>query len=307
MTITTVAVLGANSQIAQDYIEYSLKKSDRELYLFSRKPEQFGAQVPHHLKGRAHSVGYDHFGLHRYDLVINFVGASNPEKISAMGHDIFNITGYYDALAIEYLKRFDDTFYVFISSGSAYGDVFSLGPASDSTQSIFKFNSLPSSQYYGASKYLAEKSHRALTNLKILDLRIFSYFSKNQDLTSTMLISDIIRSIKTGGYFKSNNENIYRDYVGIDDFYHLIECVSSVGGVNASVDSYSLGPIGKIEMLNHFRDNFGLNFLLEPQRDNQPSIKKYYYSLKKQPLIDLGYIPKLNSLQLLDEVCHQLL
>ena len=155
MTITTVAVLGANSQIAQDYIEYSLKKSDRELYLFSRKPEQFGAEVLHHFKGRAHSVGYEHFGLHRYDLVINFVGASNPEKISAMGYDIFNITGYYDSLAIEYLKRFDDTFYVFISSGSAYGDVFSLGPASDSTQSIFKFNSLPSSQYYGASKSTA--------------------------------------------------------------------------------------------------------------------------------------------------------
>ena len=307
MTIQTVAILGANSQIAQDYIERSLKKSSRELYLFSRKSAFLNSQIPHEYKGRFRSLGYEEFGLHRYDLILNFVGSSNPEKISAMGYDIFNITNHYDTLVIEYLKRFNDALYVFISSGAAYGDVFRSNPVGDLSQSVFEFNNLPPSEYYGASKYLIEKNHRELTNLKIIDLRVFSYFSKHQDLNSSLLISDIIRSIKTGDCLKINEENIYRDYIGEDDFYHLIECVSSVDSVNTSIDSFSLGPVSKIEMLNHFKSKFGLNFILDKANNDRPSSRKYYYSLRRCPLVDMGYEPKLSSLELLTKVCKELL
>lgn len=307
MTIRTVAVLGANSQIGQDYIENLLIKSQADLYIFSRQPGLLRTQIPLEYKERVKSLGYEDFGFHKYDLIVNFVGASNPNQISAMGHEIFQITNHYDELVVQYLKKFNNAFYIFISSGAAYGDIFSAGPAEELTQSIFDFNDLQTSQYYGASKYFAEKRHRELTDLKILDLRIFSYFSKGQDLSSALLLSEIIRSIKSGSSLKTNQDNLYRDYIGADDFYNLIECSLSTGGINASVDGYSLGPIGKIDMLNNLKNEFGLRFSFDGEPINSPSNKKFYYSLKRRQLVDMGYAPKLDSMGLVKIGCRKFL
>lgn len=307
MTIRTVAILGANSQIGQDYIQNLLIKSQTDLYMYSRRPDLLSIQTPLEYKGRVRSLGYEDFGFHKYDLIVNFVGASNPNQISAMGHEIFKITNHYDELVVQYLKKFNNAFYIFISSGAAYGDVFSAGPAEELTQSIFDFNNLKTSQYYGASKYFAEKRHRELTDLKILDLRIFSYFSKGQDLSSALLLSEIIRSIKSGSTLKTNQDNLYRDYIGADDFYNLIECLLSTGGINTSVDSYSLGSIGKMDMLDNFHAKFGLNFSLEKLNSNTSSSKKYYFSMKRHTLNSLGFSPKFNSLDLILKTSRDML
>ena len=298
MTIKNVAIIGASSQIAQDYIERLLKKSTREIFLFSRNPKFLMGENHIQDKKRCKSLGYEDFGLSEYDLIINFVGASNPIKIIAMGYDIFNLTNYYDNLAIEYLKKHTNTAYIFVSSGAAYGNVFSMEPVGEFTNSTFNLNNLLPNEYYGAAKYLVEQRHRALDCLNITDLRVFSYFSERQNLKSSLLMADVIRSIKSGEFLKTNEENIFRDYIDPDDFYNLIECILLAGNINVSLDCYSLSPIGKIEMLKRLHLEFGLKYKFIKDNFNSHSVgsKSFYYSLNKKAA-RLGYFPSKSSIE----------
>lgn len=293
--IERVAILGANSQIALDYIETSLKKNNRELYLFSRNPIALQNLVDTKCISRFQSLGYDRFGLDAYDLIINFVGGSDPVLIENMGKDIFTITDHYDDLAIDYLKKNDQCKYIFISSGAAYGDVFSNAPTSELTKPNFDLNNLAPADYYGAAKYIAEQRHRALSELNIIDIRIFSYVSKRQNLDSKLFLPQVITAIKNKADFLTSAEEMWRDYIGPEDFFHFLECTFSSIFLNESFDCFSCSPISKSRLLEMAVQEFGLKALITKTIMIKIDPKKWYYSDDKRAEA-IGYHPKNDSM-----------
>lgn len=304
--IERIAVLGANSQIALDYIESSLEKNNRELALFSRNPIALQYLVDSKYAPKYKLLGYDQFGLGSYDLIINFVGGSDPVLIAKMGKDIFAITEQYDDLAINYLKKNKRCKYIFISSGAAYGDVFGNAPASALTQSSFDMSNLAPNEYYGAAKYLAEKKHRSLVDLMIIDVRIFSYISKRQTLDSKLFLPQAITAIKNKTEFLTSNEEMWRDYIGLDDFSNFLESAINAFKLNGSFDCFSCSPTSKLRILELLADDFGLKIFVSSSGISLINAKKYYYSVNKRAEA-IGYLPKYDSLDVIRQTVLSLM
>ena len=151
---------------------------------------------------------------------------------------------------MEYLNFNPKTKYFFISSGIAYGDIFAA-PARKYSQQNIDINSSRPEDAYAISKINAERIHRNLTNLSVIDIRIFSYLSDEIDINSRFFISDALRAIKRNKVLFTNNKNITRDYIGSDDLYQLIIKLINIEKLNTVVDAYSSEPIDKISILNY--------------------------------------------------------
>jgi nucleoside-diphosphate-sugar epimerase len=304
--IERIAVLGANSQIALDYIESSLEKNNRELALFSRNPTALQYLVGSKYAPKYELLEYNQFGLGSYDLIINFVGGSDPVLIAKMGKDIFAITEQYDDLVINYLKKNKRCKYINISSGAAYGGVFSNAPASALTQSSFDMSNLVPAEYYGAAKYLTEKKHRSLLDLMIIDVRIFSYISKRQNLDSKLFLPQAISAIKNKTDFLTSYEEMWRDYIGLNDFFNFLECAINAFELNDSFDCFSCSPASKLKILELLADDFGLKILKSRSEASLINAKKYYYSLNKRAEV-IGYLPKYDSLDVIRQTVLSLI
>ena len=293
--IERIAILGANSLIAIDYIELVLKKTERFLYLFTRNPLGMSGLLDDGCASKFKFLGYEDFGKERYDLIINFVGGSDPALINKLGKEIFVITQQYDDLAIQYLQKNTTCKYIFISSGAAYGNVFAYEPATNITKSNFDFDNLPAFDYYGAAKYLSEQRHRTFLNLHIVDVRVFSYFSKRQSLNSKLFLPQLIGAIKNGAVFSTLNEEMWRDYIGPIDFFNFLECMLSQDGINDSFDCFTRAPVSKLALLKKLADEYGLRLSLLMPDERKINPKTWYYSVNRRAE-SLGYFPEFNSI-----------
>lgn len=292
------AILGATSQIAGDLIELMCSNGGFELYLYARKPntvvEKFASKSKVNIK---HIGDYASFNFNlEFDLLINFVGIGNPEVLSKMGSEIFDITWEFDQLALDYIRTYTDCRYIFLSSGSVYGSDFKR-PATKKTQPKIPINNLKHQDWYRIAKLHAESRHRSHESLSIIDFRIFNYFSASQDISSRFLISDMIRSIHNKTIFKTTPENIFRDYLHPSDFFNLLLSVLNSPAKNDAIDCYSLAPIDKITLLEIMQDRFGLNFEFNHEASvvHSTGTKPHYYSLNNKAA-KFGYSPKLSSL-----------
>ncbi len=116
-----IAILGATSEIAKDLIILLSNEKDKDLHLFSRRPEEVIKWLNNFgLSKIKHVDSFDSFGTQNFDVIINFVGVGNPVKAAAMGSSIFDVTIYYDELALRYLNKNPKCRYIFLSSGAAY-------------------------------------------------------------------------------------------------------------------------------------------------------------------------------------------
>jgi len=137
----------------------------------------------------------DMFPLDEYDVVINCVGVGRPEKIEEVGFDIFSITEKFDNLVIDYLQKNRKCIYINFSSGAVYGKNFKR-PVDQGSISSLNVNSIDISDAYSLAKINSEAKHRALQGYNIVDIRIFSYFSRDIDLNAKFLLSEAMSSIK---------------------------------------------------------------------------------------------------------------
>lgn len=300
----TVAVVAAGSQIARDYVEATLSRSERELVLFSRTPDKLQTLISGPGMERCRFLAYDEFGLDRYDAIVNFAGASDPATLARMGRDIIDITDRYDNLCIGYLRRNGGCRYVFLSSGAAYGDVF-RSRSTSFVQETFDLENTPAPDYYGASKYLAETRHRNLRDLSIVDLRVFSYFSERQDLDARLLMSDVARSILGETTLETSDENIWRDYLHPDDFFRMLEAIFGSGDINAKFDCYSRAPIDKLSMLGLLAETFGLSYRLVPAPAGAGSRRMFYFSTDCSAA-SIGFAPRFSSAECVTDILHRI-
>ena len=301
-----IAILGATSQIAQDLILSFSKNQDYNFSLFSRNIELLEKWInSENLNEKYQAQKYTEFVNHqKYDVIINFVGIGNPIKAQKMGGDIFQITEQYDDMALDYIKQHKETKYIFLSSGVVYGSSYQE-PVNKDTVATVDINNLKSTDWYAISKLYVEAKHRSLSELSIVDVRVFNYFSHTQDMSARFLITDIVRAIKNKEVFKTSADNIVRDFITPPDFYRLIQAIIDFKPINTALDCYTKSPVSKFDLLNELKDEFGLKYEIDKSVNivNATGVKINYYSTNYKAK-SVGYSPQNTSLEgVTTEVC----
>lgn len=303
-----MAILGATSQIAKDLVMSFSRLDDYELTLFARRPEvvtQWLSDVG--LSGRHAVADFSMLDVAEgFDAILNFVGVGNPAQAAAMGAAILDVTMTYDEMALKYVRQHPECRYLFLSSGAAYGSGFDA-PADINTKASIAINDFRPQDWYGVAKLYAECRHRALPHLPIIDIRVFSYFSRTQDSSARFFTADILRAIRNKSVLRTSSDYIVRDFLHPADFHHLVNALLAAKADNAVVDCYTRAPVDKIELLAAMQENFGLRYEVtdEAVSVNATGNKPHYYSLNTRAA-DFGYQPTLTSLQGVVQEMHEL-
>ena len=305
-----VALLGASSQIAKGLLKIFIQDEEHQMHLFTRDLSSFQQWIESNKINSSHlSANSLEAFNHKveYDLIINFIGIGDPSKAINMGASIFDITYDYDHLVLNYLSMHPKTKYIFMSSGVVYGDIFEH-PASMDSKAIININSLQHTDWYAMAKLYAEARHRALKELCIIDIRVFNYISSDIDIESRFLISDALRAIDNKEILKTNDHNIFRDYIGPEDLHQLILRLIDQPFLNTSVDCFTSKVTDKFSILELLRLNFGLQYEVVK---SQAGIDAYgsrdnYFSINQQAG-DYGYKPLYTSLENIFKASEELL
>lgn len=305
-----IAFFGASSQIAKSLIKKFIANSQHQIIFFVRDKESFKEWLEK--KKISYDISdiklYSEFSVNtKLDMVINCVGVGDPAKAISIRSSIESTTKYFDEMILRYLESNSKTKYIFLSSGIAYGDIFSA-PARSYGQQNINLNSSKPENTYAISKINAENLHRNLTHLSIIDIRIFSYLSDEIDVNSKFFITDVLRAIKDKKIFLTNKKNITRDYIGADDLYQLITKLYSFDKLNTVVDAYSKEPISKITILEFLHASFGLQYKYQDTFEplNATGNKDNYYS-RNFHAKKFGYSPKYSSKEIIEKVIRRML
>lgn len=294
-----IAIIGATSRIASDFIKIAINELDLEIDLYSRKSLRYKYKNTK-LKNKIYSYKDFINTKIKYNAILNFIGLGNPKSIQLAGSKIIEINNQFDDLVINYLKKNPKCCYVYISSGAVHGTLFE-NPINDNAKSIFPVNQLENENWYGIAKFISEIKHRMMKDLFIVDIRIYNYFSSSYDINDRFLITDIIRSINNRVTLRVSNENIKRDFIGPNEIFQLISKIIKSKKQNVAIDCYSRSPVNKFNILNEFKKKFNLEYSIENNNNIVESTGKKlnYYSISKKANKIFGYKPKNTSIEIL--------
>lgn len=299
-----IAILGATSHIAKNLIYFFSKDPQYELFLFARNVSVV-QEFLRTIGGVSSSIifEFDGFFTGNYDVVINCVGIADPHKQKTAGIELFRLTEYYDNLILDYLVNQERTIYINFSSGAVYGTTFDSAVTEESVATIAVNNIVPA-DYYRIAKLNSEAKHRAMMDRKIIDLRVFSFFSRFINLESGFLLCEMTRCAKEHRIFCTNAVDIVRDYVAPSDLFTLVELCLKNGKENLALDVYSAKMVQKSELIELFAREFGLKTQIdEMSRISATGTKRAYFSSNKNSGEILGYIPKITAIaSIKDEV-----
>ena len=297
-----IAILGSTGHVGKNIIYYFSKEKNFELFLFTRDEKKLEKiTLQHGIKNNFSIRKYDEFNDSQYNVIINCVGLSDPARIEASKGEILESTRTFDILTLEYLKNFSETKLINFSSGIVYGGEFSF-PITDTVLIDETYNYKNIKSEYALSKINLEIRHRVSKHLNIIDLRLFSFFSRFMDLESKFFMSEVVSSIKKNKTLFTDNTNFYRDYIHPEDLFLFIKKCVNKNSINSAFDLYSKKPIGKFEVLASLESKYGLKYKIDSGTKviNPTGFKKNYYSKSRKADL-LGYKPKYSSLDTISE------
>jgi nucleoside-diphosphate-sugar epimerase len=299
--IKNIAIFGANGHIAKNLIHQFSNNTKHKLFLFSTNKSNLQSFVSTISTDKnILYTSYENLHSQSFDIIINCIGISNPPDLESRGNEILVLSKKYDDVIIEYLKKYSSCQYFNFSSGIVHGS-FSQPPHDESLSNLIS-NDLLHNAYYLTKIYL-EKKHRSLSSLNIIDIRIFSFFSRFINLNTDFFISKIIKSINNNEEFFTNKQNFFRDFIHPKDLFQLINLCTKNPKLNFAIDAYSRSSISKYDILEEFSNHYNLKYSFKDNlKINEPTeFKKYYYSLSRKAK-NIGYTPIYPSLEtLLDE------
>ncbi len=294
-----IAILGSNGLIAKSIIHYLLSENKEKLILFSRYPDN----VESFLRKNNLNCGKEQAIIRslcdfpsndQFDLVINATGITSKDDIENAPAQFIKSHEEIDSMIISSLEKNSKKIYVNISSGAVYGKDFS-NPIDDNRSVTFDFSKKEKMDIYSMMKIYLEAKHRALSHLNIVDLRIFSYFSRHISIDSHFFLAQILSSIESKQTFITNDEEIYRDYLHPEDLVQMIRIILNKENINDFYDLYSRETISKSEILELFQKKYNLNIEKKCTYHSINS-KKYYFTTSRKAAIS-GYIPKYSSME----------
>ena len=300
MKKTKIAILGSTSHIAKGLINNFLNSGEFSLHLYTRSPDKLrsflGAIGKSTEKGCVIRKGYNDFLKCSYDVIINCVGVGTLNKLQGDYTKYFMVTEKYDNLVIEFLLKNPDALYISFSSGAVYGRGFSA-PVEEDTVNRIRVNHIITDDYYSIARLNSEAKHRAFKDLNIVDLRIFSYFSRFIDLTDGYFITELLDCILNKKVFEINDVNFVRDYLHPKDLYSAIRKCMDAEKINAAFDITSAKPVEKREILDYFSLKYGLKYNVSKsfKHVSATGVKNIYYS-KYNKALGIGYKPKFSSM-----------
>lgn len=299
--LNNVCILGSTSHISKGLICNFLCSGSSHLHLFTTSPSVVSRFIQDYYSHFAERctiyTGYDQFESQQYDVVINCTGVGTQKRLSGDFTKYFTVGEKFDNMVIEYLQNCSpDTLYISFSSGAVYGGSFTE-PATEWTGNNINVNHVEKEDYYSICKINSEAKHRAFRHFRIVDLRLFSYFSRFIDISEGYFITDIIDSIRNNKVLLTDPNNIVRDYVHPDDLFAMIMKCCEVTMINDAYDVMSARPIEKFELLKYFSRQFGLKYQLnESITIAGPTGAKAIYYSKFDKAHSLGYQPTFTSM-----------
>lgn len=293
-----VAVLGATSHIARGLIARWAAEAKTELTLFARRP------LPAELRAAAprarEVVGFDGPEADEaFDLIVNCVGAGSPGSPGFDRANWFTVLEEFDRRALAMLRRNPAGMLISFSSGAVYGRHADFPAVADTVNRV-AVNHVPVEEYYGIVRIFLETRHRALAPLRIVDLRIFSYFSRHADPAAGYLATDILRALREGRELAVSPDEAVRDYIDPGDLFRLVEgCrLHAAAGFNRAIDVRSTSPVGKFELLARCRERFGLRFSVRGGVAASPNGSCSRYSSEwRQPDLEEWWSPRFSALE----------
>jgi len=250
--------------------------------------------------------GYTDFEKYPYDVLINCVGAGTLNKHRGKYTLYFTVTEEYDNLAIGYLRdHCPDALYISFSSGAVYGREHSA-PVEEGTMTRIKVNHIAPEDYYGIARLNAEAKHRAFDRLKIVDLRVFSYFSRFIDLTDGYFITDLLDCVLNKKVLVTDSMSMIRDYLHPEDLFSMIIKCLQAGSLNTAFDVVSTNPVEKKEILDYFSAAYGLKYETSPSLTKKTATgSKGVYCSTYHGASKIGYVPRFSSLEtIMQEAKH---
>jgi len=298
-----VAILGATGHIGKGLI-FNFKDDETiELHCYVRNIEKiqfFTKQIDYK---NAILKKIEEFNEDQIDVVINCTGMADllASNIKEQDKTIFELTEKFDNLILDYIRINPSTLYINFSSGAVYGTSFEQ-PVSITTKPTIEVNPILSEDYYRIAKLNSEAKHRLLNDFRIIDIRIFSYFSRFIDLKNKYLMTDILSSIKENRILKTSATNIIRDYIHPKDLSYLVKSLFEIEKGNFSCDVRSKMPISKMDILNFFNQYYDLKYEIinEYNVNSATGSKLYYYSENIKPAT-LNFMPEYSSIESISE------
>ena len=302
-----IAILGSTGHIAKSLIYYFSKEKNCELYLFARSTEKLNEFIKTLINNKDFKVApFEDFNNYFYDVVINCIGIRSSE-VERNFLLYFKITEKFDNLIIDYLSKNNSTIYINFSSGAVYGTDFKK-PVNKKTKCKLDVNNILPTDFYKIAKINSEAKHRCLNKFNIVDIRIFSYFSRFIDINSNYFICDLIRSIKNSIVFKTSPVNIIRDYIHPYDLFSLVQTIIIKKKINDAFDAYSKMSISKFEIIEYFKNKYNLKYTVIKSFDNSTltGFKEVYYS-KNTKANRIGYKPDYSSLECIIQEVNEII
>jgi len=259
-------------------------------------------------KARTPSVlTYEVFMSGEYEAIINCVGIADPRKQKADPYECFSVTEHFDNLALDYIKNHEGCRYINFSSGAVFGTEFHE-PVGENSSAKFLPNSLGTADYYRIAKLNAEVKHRCLSDLAIVDIRVFSFFSRYIDVEAGFLLSEVACCLRDGRPFRTVSSDMFRDYVSPRDLFSLVTLILLEKPLNTVVDAYSAKPAKKSELLDLFSSCYGL--IVETVEENTVTVsglKSVYYSLNRNAYNLYAFIPDDTSVACVNSEMNELI
>jgi len=299
-----VAILGATGHVGKVLADGLA--GTHALTLYARRPEVAAAFA----RGAGLEVAVDSLDAlsqQNHDALINCIGVGDPRAVVADPDEVYRVTAFADDLALRYVEQRSHCRLINISSGAAYCSQFDE-PADEDTVADLSAGRLRSDQHYGLAKLASEGRHRANTDLAIIDLRLFSLFSRHIDPDAGYLMNGVVRSLRDGTPFLTGPADHMRDYVAPGDLAALVSACVACEPRNASFDVFSGAPVGKFELLDGLAREIGLHYEVDDSlTENAATGAKPAYYSNNHAATELGYRPSSTSLETVIEVTASLL
>lgn len=284
-----ILILGSNSEIARDIIK--LFDKNYFLFLITHRKKILSEWLKDNKIKNYKIINLSEINKILYlDIILNFVGSGDPKKTSKLKENFIVINNKYDDYCINYLKKNNNTKYIYFSSGSIFSDL-KFKPVTKTSKVVKK---KLQKQVYKKIKYITEKKHRSFKNLKIYDLRLFNYFSSTQNINNTFFINLIIKSILKNKIFETSSNNFYRDYIGPNDLFNIIIQFIKMNIPNNVFDIYSKKITNKIEIIDFFKKKYKLKV---KYTNNHKTENIFYYSINYKLSKIINFKPKETSIE----------
>lgn len=299
-----IAIIGATGHVGK-VLTAGLAET-HEITLYARRPE-VAAAFAAGISSRIAAEPLHSLGKRGHAALINCIGGGDPSMITSGLLDVYSVTALADELALNYLSDHPNCRLVNFSSGAAYCSDF-VEPAYDGTPTALSAGHLRDDQHYGLAKLASEGRHRAAKKHAIIDVRLFSLFTRFIDQESGFLMNGVLQSLRSDSAFLTSPVDHVRDYVSPSDLVSLVDVMLGSAPANCAVDVYSAAPVGKFELLEELANQFGLVYFVDESLAplSATGVKPAYYSTS-QAAAAFGYTPEKTSLEAIVEELEELL